>query len=210
MDTATDRPVVSKDQYTALQAPVVLPTPQDLLDFQVRTLKDKGLDLSDADVKQLRPLVPKEPQLFIVVPCLPDPLDLDGLMALIEVDGLTGKNYLDQQKLFDELDTPRQAHLLLGVEDGRKRLNIKPSVSLKNIKAENRIPYTVWSGLVHVMVFPYVLYHHCLHLCGSRYGSGHVPGLSLDIGGFPGLGCFWDDIAGPRAGTPSAGSVVVP
>jgi hypothetical protein len=203
----TTCPTVSVQQYTALQTPVVLPTPEELFDFQVQTLKDKGLDLPDEDVDRLRSLIPNAPQLFLLIPPRPGTLDLNGLVALIEVDGKTGVNYLDLQHLTDTVETPATAHLLLDVEDGRERLNTKPSVSFDNIRQEGQLPYTTWYGLVHGIVFPYVLQDHYLNFCGSRYGSGYMPFLCLG-GGIPGLYYFWDDDAAPWWGVPSAGSVV--
>ena len=149
---------MSAQQYTALQASVTLPTPKDFFDFQIRILKDKGLDLPDEDVDRLCKLIPGEPQLFVVIPRRPDPLDLDGLMFLVEVEGKTGGNCLaSPQHLTDVVKTPTTAHLLFDVEDGRGRLNTKPSVSFENIRQEERLAYTTWYVLVHGIVFPYVI-----------------------------------------------------
>ncbi len=207
MTATTDCPTVSVQQYTALQTPVVLPTPEELFDFQVQTLRDKGLDLPDEDVDRLRPLIPNEPQLFVVIPPRPSTLDLNGLMALIEVDGKKGVNYLELQHLTDTVETLTTAHLLLDVEDGRGRLNTKPNVSFDNIHREGRLAYTTWYGLVHGIVFPYVLQNHNLDLCGSRYRSEYMPVLYLDEG-IPKLDNGWNDNANPKWGVPSAGSVI--
>lgn len=207
MTITTDRPTVSVQQYTALQALVILPTPEELFDFQVWTIKDKGLDLPDEDVDRLHTLIPSEPQLFVVIPRRPDTLDLKGLMTLMEVDYKQGKNYLDLQHLTNAVETPATAHLLLNVEDGRGRLNTKPSVSSDNIHREGRLVYPTWYGLVHGIVFPYVLRDHYLDLCGSRCRSGNVPRLDLDVG-IPKLYSRWCDDADPGWGAPSAGSAV--
>jgi hypothetical protein len=208
MSTTTTRPTISAPQYHLLQAPAVLPTPKELFDFQVWMFKDKGLDLPPADVDQLYRLISDgEPQMFLVLPRWPDVLDLKGLMSLVEVNGVRGQNYLDAQYLTDVNPVPTRAHLLLNIEDGRGRRNTKPSVSLKNIKREERLPYPTWYGLVHCIVFPYVLQHHYLDLVGSRYKSESVPGLYLDVGGVPGLYSRWDVDANPEWGAPSAGRV---
>ena len=198
---------VSFEQYSALQTPVVLPTPEELFFFQVDTLQKKGLDLWDADVDRLRAFIPSEPQLFLVVPRQPDTLDLDGLMALIEVNGITGKNYLDRQDLSEVIETPKVAYLLLDVEDGRGRLNTKPSVSLEKIVQDGRLAYTTWRGLIHGIMFPYVLHHHNLDLVGSRCRSAYVPSLYLHSS-VPRLNGYWNGIAGPEWGAPSAGSAL--
>lgn len=206
MTVTTNRRTVSTQQYTALQTPLVLPTPEELFEFQIQTLKDKGLDLSDEDVDRLRPLIPSEPQLFLVIPPRPSTLDLPGLMALIEVDGKKGNNRLDLQHLTDVVETPATAHLLLDVEDGRERLNTKPNVSFENIRREGRLAYPLWYGLIHVIVFPHVLQAHNLDLCGSCCGSQSIPRLSLS-GGIPNLFSYRNDSVNPWWGTPSAGSI---
>ncbi len=198
---------VSFEQYSALQTPVVLPTPEELFAFQVDTLRNKGIDLPDKDVARLHALIPNEPQLFLVVPPQPDTLDLDGLMALIEVNGITGKNYLDRQDLSEVIETPKVAYLLLDVEDGRGRLNTKPSVSLEKIVQDGRLAYTTWRGLIHGIMFPYVLQHHNLDLVGSRCRSAYVPSLYLHSS-VPRLNGYWNGIAGPEWGAPSAGSAL--
>lgn len=206
MTVTVNRPTVSVQQYTALQTPVILPAPEELFDFQIWTIKDKGLDLPDENVDRLRTFIPSGPQLFLVIPPRPSTLDLNGLMALIEVDGKKGKNYLDLQHLTDVVETPAAAHLLLDVKDGRERLNTKPSVSSENINQEGRLAYSTWYGLVHGIVFPHVLQDHNLDLCGSRYWSEDMPSLSLHEG-FPKLIRRWYDFAG-SGWAPSAGSAV--
>lgn len=207
MTATCDCPTVSVQQYAALQTPIVLPTPEELFDFQVQTLRNKGLDLPNEDVDRLRPLIPSEPQLFVVIPCRPSTLDLNSLMALIEVDGKAGKNYLDPQHLTYVVETPATAQLLLNVEDGRGRLNTKPSVSFDNIRREGRRPFNAWYGLVHGIAFPYVLQDHNLDLCGSHYKLEYLPSLFLHEG-IPKLRSHWHDNANPKWGAPSAGSVV--
>lgn len=208
MPATTARPTISAQQYRSLQAPVVLPTPTELFDFQVATLKDKGFDLPSRDVDQLRAFVPDEVQMFLLVPPQPNVLDLDGLMNLVEVDGVTGKNYLDRQYLTDVVAVPTNTHLLVDVEDGRKRLNTKLSVSFENIRREERVSYSTWYGLIHGIVFPCVLQDHNLDLVGSRYESKDVPSLCLDGYGVPELYFSWDDEADPKWGAPSAGMYI--
>lgn len=197
---------VSFEQYSALQTPVVLPTPEEVFAFQVDALRNKGIDLPDKDVDRLYSLIPSEPQLFLVFPPQPDTLDLEGLLALIEVNGKTGKNYLNRQRLSDVIEAPKTAHLLLDVEDGRTRLNTRASVSSNNIAQEGRLAYTIWRGLIHGIVFPYVLQHHNLDLVGTRYKSGSVPHLFL-YDGVPELYSYWNGSAHPEWGAPSAGSM---
>ena len=208
MTATTDCPTVSAAQYNVIYSPQVdLMTPQELLDDYADKFKKKGLELPSQDVDRLREFVPKQSLRFLLIPPRPDTLDLDGLMALIEVNGKKGKNHLDLQYLTDTVKTPTTAHLLLDVEDGRGRLNTKPSVSFRNIEQEGRLADTTWYGLVHVIVFPYMLQYHNLDLCGSRYRSESLPSLYLDDG-IPKLSCSWCGDANPKWGAPSAGSVV--
>jgi hypothetical protein len=145
--------------------------------------------------------------MFLVLPRRPDTLDLNGLMKLIEVNGVKGENHLDVQHLKDLVPPPACAHLLVDVEDGCKRLNTKPSVSTENIKAEGRIAYSTWCGLIHGISFPYVLQDHALDLVGSRDKSVLVPCLSLNEDQ-PKLYSYWYGFALPGWGAPSAGSAL--
>jgi len=199
---------VSAVQYHAIYGPVLDLTPQQLFDIYVQRFREKGIDLPQNDVDRLCPLIPEESPQFLLIPPRPAPLDLSGLMALIEVDGKTGGNSLDAQRLTDVVNTPTTAHLLLDVEDGRGRLNTKPSVSRQNIKTVNRTPYTTWYGLVHGIVFPCVLQDHYLDLVGSRHESVNVPGLCLNVSKVPMLVYDWSDHDTLAWGAPSAGSVV--
>ncbi len=99
--------------------------------------------------------------------------------------------------------------LLTDVEDGRARLNVKPSVSREQIRLEGRHAYTTWRGIIHGALFPEVLKHHNLDLVASRYESDRVPCLYL-CGRGPELYYYWHDLAIPEWGAPSAGSVLVP
>jgi hypothetical protein len=86
-------------------------------------------------------------------------------------------------------------------------LNTQPSVSATNIAKEGRLAYTTWRGLIHAIVFPYVLQHHFLDLVGSCYKSGGVPFLYLRDG-VPELSGGWRGGALPGWGAPSAGSAL--
>jgi len=199
---------ISADQYRALQPPplTVLPTPEQLFDFVVETLVGKKL----AEYAHADPFRKKLPQgLFLLVPPQPKTLDLSYLMSLIEVDEVTGVNHLDAQHLKDEIEIPAGPYLMADIEDGKARLNTKPSVSRENIKAEGRSPYTTWRGIIHAVVFPAVFKDHNMDLCGSRYESGIVPYLCVDVE-TPKLYAIWLDDALPEWGAPSCGSVIVP
>jgi Family of unknown function (DUF5701) len=194
-------------QYRVLQTPVVIPTPAELFDYMVETLVAKGL----ASYEHADPFRGRLPVgLFLLVPPQPDPFDLAHLLSLVDVQGKTGRNYLDPEQLSDVIETPvDKPYLMVNVEDGAARRNIQPSVSAEAIRTEGRSPYTTWRGIVHAAVFPEVFQSHNMDLVGSLYGSGRVPLLYLfDVG--PRLRASFDDYARPKWGAPSCGSVLVP
>ena len=199
---AKTQPVCSSEQYRALQRPVNIPRPGELLDFQVERLKAKGL-MTYGQADPFRKDAPSG--LFLFVPRRPKDMDLDHLVSLIEVDGKRGVNYLDKGSLTDEIEVPSGPYLALDVEDGDGRRNIKPSVNRTNILAERRSPAITYEGIVHCIVFPEVLKHHNIDLVGSRYESGTRPSLDL-YGVGPGLGAGWGDGAGAEWGAWSRGS----
>lgn len=197
----------SVEQYLALQSHhVPLPSSVELFDFVVETLVTKGLaKYEHAD--HFRNRLPAG--LFLLVPPKPKEFDLAHLMSLIEVAGKKGRNFLDTKHLTDEVEVHNGPYLMVDIDDGKARLNIKPSISRSKIKAENRLPYTTWRGIVHAVVFPEVFQSHNMDLVGSRYESKVAPDLYLSGGG-PELDAGWDGSASPRWGAPSCGSVIVP
>ena len=134
-------------------------------------------------------------------------LDWAELMARINLNGKTGRNYLTIESLSD-LDpivtTPR---MLISVEDGRGRLNTKPSVSETAIMAAGWFGYNLWTGFIHAVVYTKVLNHHYLDLVRSRYDADCVPCLYLHDG-VPALRAHWNARASPGWGAPSFGSVI--
>lgn len=210
--TATATPATLKlvvgptvEQYRGLQHPV-LPTREQLFDYMVEVLVDKGL----ATYCQADPFRKNLPtRLFLLVPPQPKDMDLSNAVLLIEVDGKDGHNYLDPQHLKDEIEVPSCPYLMVDIEDGRARLNTEPSVSRRKILAKNRSPYTTWRGIVHAIVFPEVFQSHNMDLVGSRCKSEIMPGLYL-CDGRPELSAHWDDVASPEWGAPSCGRVIVP
>lgn len=204
----TDKPQlnITPPLYEALAgSPIRLPTQRQLFDYQVGVWARLGL-ATHADLLPLAEFIPAT-GLFVVVPKRPDPLDLGVLMSAIVLNGTRGANHLDPAQITDEIKVPKGPYLMLDVEDGRSRLNTKPSVSEANILKEGRSPYVNFEGIAHGTVFPHVLLHHNMDLCGSRYRSRIVPGLRLD-GGLPGLSASWDGGAVPGWGAPSCGSRV--
>ena len=216
MDTTATPQNTEKHQFIPTLAhyevlaslPITLQTSKELFDYQIEKLKSKGLagyDIADP----FRNRLPEKGMFFLLIPPPPKVLKLDELMALVELDGETGVNYLDPVHITDLVEIPMAASFLLNVEDGRGRLNIKPMVSREEIKKEKRHPYTTWRGIIHVILFPWVLNHHNMDLVGSEYNGVNVPDL-CSFGGKPTLHNGWEGSANPRWGAPSAESVLVP
>ncbi len=197
-------PSLPPEEYVALQH-TSYRTPEELFILQVDILRCKGLDLPNTDIERLYSCIPRQRQLFLIVPPLPDTLYLTRLMSLIEISGKKGVSWLYGSELSDVVNAPKAAHLLLDVEDGRKRLHTESSVSFQNIVQEGRVAYTTWRGIVHAMVFPYVLKHHYLELVGSRHRNREEIGLYLH-NGVPILGRR-STKARHTWGAPSAGGV---
>ena len=162
--------IMTRAQYVAIQHSLELPTPEQLFDFQVTTLVEKGFDLPQTDIEQLRKYIPNERQLFIVIPKRTDPINLDDSMSkLVLAQGTPGQNTLRPFQLKDVIDVPTSAHMLLDVKDGRSHRYRLSDESLTSIKNEGRIPYITWHGIVHVALFDYALSEYSLDLVGSRY-----------------------------------------
>lgn len=206
MNTAK-RITITPDQYAALLAPLRPPSAEELFEFQRATLAEKKLapvEMFDGFARRL-----PESGLFILVPPQPavvEALDWSELMARVEEGGKTGRNYLDPKYLRDEVEVASVPTMLVGVEDGRGRLNIRLMDSRTNITREGRHPYTAWRGYIHIALFPAVLQHHYLDCVGSRFKVEYVPSFYLDDGK-PALSRNWEDNAFPRWGAPSCGSV---
>ena len=145
-------------------------------------------------------LVPPQPKAI-------NELDWNDLMARINLNGKTGRNYLTIKSLTDLDSVVAIPRMLIGLEDGRSRLNTKPSVSEKAITGAGRFGYNLWTGYIHAVVFSEVLNHHYMDLVRSRCDSDRVPYLCLDDDA-PALDAYWYGHADPEWGAPSFGSVI--
>ncbi len=196
-------------QYHALQTDPI--TSNEVFESEVSALRSFGFDFPKADVDRLRQFVPEKSQLFLVVPPQPDTLDLANLMGRVKLKGLFGESELEPQYLVNTFDVPTTSHLLLDVDDGRKRLNKNALDSFKDIKTANRIPYSTWHGIIHAMLFPCVLEQYSVILVGSQYNysdTKSVPYIYRDTHGIPRLAYLYPQSHGVTCGTPSARSMV--
>ena len=197
--------MVSQAQYEAIMGVVVtLPTPEELFDFQVEILRKKGVVNNPDELLPLRELIPKQ-GLFIMVP--QTALSLAELVERVELDGKSGKNWLEEGRVEDVVKTPKTHYLCLAVEDGRRMLNVSPGDAVKRFAKDGRSAYTAREGIFHAMYFPEVLKRHFMDLPGSRYGAGNVPGLDV-YDGRPYLYYYWSFYANPGWGSASCGSRV--
>ena len=203
----TERRVISPEAYEGIVRPAPPVTAEELFEYQLSVLVDKGLARRE-DGDPFRDKLPTDGKLFIFVPRQPKMLNLAELMARVELKGKTGVSYVDIERLKDLIEVPKEAHLLLDVEDGFARCNTKPSISRDTIQREDRPPYTTFRGIVHAIVFPWVLSHHFMDLVGSRYDEAAVPVLNL-YDGQPALGCSREDGAYPGWGAPSCRGVLL-
>ncbi len=215
MPTATQVQIVNPEaQYFARVRPVEVCSQSDWFDWQIEKLVGKKrCTYGDADPFRNR-IKEFGPDNFVFVPAPPPKtLDFAELMADVELDGSAGASYVDL-RYHENLDKViRTASVLVDVDDGWERLNVKPSVSRANILAEGRHTFCTWRGIIYAILFPWCLRGHGQHLVGSQFsafkGSVGVPGLCVGISR-PGLFANWDDPAYLRWGAPSCGSVLVP
>ncbi len=202
--TTTTRNSIAPEEYHALYGPPPrVMTPEEMLDFQLQCFVERELATRE-EAYPFRGNLPATSR-FLFVPKRPKTLDLAHLMAMIELNDKRGGNYLNTQSLVDLIAVPEGPYLMTDVEDGRVRLNVKPSVARETILAESRSPFTTFEGIAFGIVFPVVLAHHNLDLVGSRYESDNFQGLYLD-GDEPAIDGDWEGVADPRWGAPSCGS----
>ncbi len=174
---------MSRERYRALQHPVALPSPDQILDRALTMLMANGLITPDrADL--FRKVKHSKYGLFLPIPACPQQPDLNRFMGLIEVNGKKGKCSLGSKDLTDKVQIPTGDYLLLNINDGRGYLNVKPSESERRILSEYCYPYTVWEGIIHAFLLPEVFMDlDRMWLCDTRYGSGGVPCLYISDGG---------------------------
>ena len=208
--TATTRKAFSSDDIGALFAPPLRQlTPVEVFEISRARLADAKLATADM-FDRFAARLPADGTPFLLVPPQPRPvseMDWNEYMARIQLNGKMGQNFLTVSALSDLDPLVTVPRMLVGVEDGRQRLNTKPSVAQSNIESAGRFGYGLWAGYIHLMVFSEVLNHHYMDLVRSRFVSGGVPCLCLG-GGEPALLADWSDGAFPGWGAPSFGSVI--
>jgi len=197
--------MVSYQQYeTLLGQQVILPTAEELFDFQVTVLRDREVLKSPDELLSLRGFLPKAPfRPFLIIPDVR--MSLDELMSRVVLGEKKGRNYLNETAVENAATVPKGHYLVLNIEDGRRMLKTSPDRAVEIFSQEGRSAYVCREGIFHVMYFPETLRNHYMDLSGSHYGVRYVPSLYLG-GGQPLLYYFWSGFATPEWGSPSCGS----
>ena len=108
-------------------------------------------------------------------------LGYQGIVALVRNGSKSGYTYLDPTRIEDVEKVPLKLYYQFDVEDGTKRLGVKPEVSEKEIQAEKRLRSTT-AEIVSIAIHTAVLSKHNMDAVGSRYGSVNAPFLCLNVG----------------------------
>lgn len=187
-------------------------TQEEMFEHQVEKLVSNDLLASRAEADKFRDFIP-EKGLFLLVPSRPEKLgtdDLQRLMRMVNLDGELGSSLItNPEEMHDMTAFPRAASLLLDIEDGSERRGRIPAYSRNDIAREQRYPYGLWYGIIHMILFPEVLKDHFPDLVGTRYLKDCLPCFYV-LEGRPVLIYIREDAARPRWGVPSAGRIVVP
>ncbi len=143
---------------------------------------------------------------FVIVVQNPN-LTLSKRMAKVVLNGKTGVNYLNDNRITNLDDLPQGHYLAVDVEDGRAILNTKPSICLEQFRLGKRFGGTAVEGITVVTYEVHILAHHHIDLPGSRDISGVVPFLCV-VGNnkWAGLSARWGVTAFPNYGSLSCGS----
>lgn len=171
-------------------------TPFQMRDFQIERLK--YLNLAEyRDFDFLYRCIPKKALNFIFVPPRGKEIDLDYLTSLIKVNGAHGLNLAGRETEWShKVRFPKSAFLMLDVDDGDRNLGIDPISAFTSLKKERRMPYTIYPGLIHAILFPAFfsessngMWFSASRLT-SRLGDGKVADLWLSEGK-PKLDWYW-------------------
>ena len=178
--------MVSYQQYEAIVSGQDMTfIPEELFGFYVETLRKKQVVKNPDEFKHLRKFIPMT-GFFILVPGTR--LSLNDLMERVELDGRTGRCFLDegkpgifltQKSLTDMVETFNWHYLCRDVDDGRAMAHVSPRDTPAYLQNRNRSGYVAKEGIFHLMYFPDVLKDHCMDVPGSRYFKKFIPRLYI-------------------------------
>ena len=177
--------MVSYQQYEAIvSGQDTTFKPEELFDFYAETLREKQVVKNPDEFTHLRKFIPAT-GLFTLIPGTH--LLLNDLMERVELDGRTGRCFLDEGKpdgyflteksVTDVAATFHWHYLCRDVDDGRAMMHILPRDAPAYLESKNRSGYVAKEGIFHLMYFPDVLTHHYMDVPGSRYFKKFIPRL---------------------------------
>jgi len=184
------------------------PTPEEVKMVQAKRLISLGFhearEMNENEFLKAVPL-PKEGKTGHILVISPRCVSISAAMALIEVDGMKGKNFLDPASLKDVVETPAgmfywRYDLLYKPYCGKS-----PATCEKLIKEEHRLQGTANEAVYVVAQHPKILKEQFLDCPGSHGHRGRVPYLSL-CDGRPKLSASGADGSIPSYGSFSFGS----
>jgi hypothetical protein len=170
---------VSPAMYHAYFEPAVTMAPEQLFSYQVKRLRSMGFVLHSNEVDTLCQWIPNEyGRFFLIVPGLLSTIHIKANVPRMKIFHGRSVCTVSGELLLANMDIPIwNAHLLLGVEDGRARLGLDPATADEQIRKEGRIGYNSWEAIVHCCVFPFVLRHHSLDIVRSYDRLGNMISL---------------------------------
>lgn len=178
-----------------------LPTPDQLFTLQKSHFLQFDI-WTDTELERMRRYVPEDRLDFLLRPAQPNPLDFNVRMAqMVKLGNYKGRSFISFGDVTEEVAIPTDTHLMVGVDDGEARRNIRPSENQASILNEKRSPWNPWDGICYVSPYPFALRGRGLDLVASRCRSTSWPSLFLG-GDRPALGAY-SDVANAEWGAPS-------
>ncbi|MDD3101563.1 MAG: DUF5701 family protein [Patescibacteria group bacterium] len=157
----------------------------------------KALNMSEEEFRNRVPLPENRPNALLII----DILDCEKGMKCAN-----GINRLSLAELEDVVILRKLAfYWIYEVENGKKMLGKSPDQCVEIFKKQGRRGLTAREGCFLLIQNPYVLEDHFIDLPGSRYDSGFVPCLDLDVGR-PELDSRYSFYSYSRYGSASCGS----
>jgi len=100
----------------------------------------------------------------------------------------------DQFTTIDNVHIPSgPAYVLVGIDRGKKTLNIRPEDAMKSIRKARRSPLTIDEGIALVTHFPdFLMKNNCYSLLASRRADQRVPAIWINGAREPKIGWCWD------------------
>ena len=117
-------------------------------------------------------------------------VSLYGKFGLVKLKPHTSKDFSP----IDSLDIPDTSfYLLVGIQRGKKYLNVRPCDALIDITKRGRTPLTIDEGIAILTQYPeFLVKNNCFSLLGSRnQNDKRVPAIWINSKKEPNLGWCW-------------------